>query len=224
MSPFFRRRTRPVVDDNEATQIVNLQVLSPVGYPMGPEPAIGVARRTVEQLSSALTSAGATDEGTPDALDRLIDGWLAGWRAQINAMSHDRACTAIILRDQADADIVLREFAHRTSLRELQQARLAARRAADRLGFSELGDPAISEDLLKPLSDAVPVEASDRSSAVTVTAPGADADADEPEPVADAVPDPSGTGVTAVPTRDRVLEFTHQPQFPPPTAKNGVRA
>jgi len=230
MIKFFRKRTQqPGVDDNEAARIVDLGVLSPLGYPMGPPPSIGVARRTVEQLVSALTERGATDEDTPDALDPLIESWLDGWLAQINTMSHDRLCAAAILRDRADADVVRRQFAHRTALRELQQARLAAQRAADRLGFSELGDPGIPPDLLKPLTDVTAAETADDPDHVadgTHLTPAGIAPGGEPELSATeepAKPSPAPDVSQTISAKDLITRRSFEfPSQTSPTPLNGV--
>jgi hypothetical protein len=48
-----------------------------------PQPVREARLETITRVTEALIAHGAVDGATGDALDRLIDAWLAGWRAQL---------------------------------------------------------------------------------------------------------------------------------------------
>lgn len=77
----------------------------PVEFDMFPPPVRGTALQVVRQYVEELIARGSVDGATGDALDELIDAWLAQWRQELQPGLAARQALLQYLRNLATARV-----------------------------------------------------------------------------------------------------------------------
>jgi hypothetical protein len=103
-----------------------------VPFDMPPLPERDVVRERVRQLTESL--AGAVDEGTGAALDRLIESWVASWIATVEADYTDHCAVINVHRGQAAQWLAESTLIAQYEREELDQVRAAYVTCRARLG------------------------------------------------------------------------------------------
>jgi hypothetical protein len=90
-----------------------------------PAPIRVAALETVARLTEELIAHGAVDGATGDALDGLIDAWLAQWRAQLDREVLDRQSAVLRSIGSAQNEVAVAQGRAAATHHALEEARAA---------------------------------------------------------------------------------------------------